>query len=182
MIDDVHSHGRRPPHFRRALSDIASQTFFTMRSHLLFLIFISSLYLANTINSSRRDHVAVAVEESFVVAGYLPDYRAYINVNSTALYLTDMMLFSLTPETIIQRYSVDTALSSSNPSGGCCLSSEHFDLARKARSYKQEHQLTKKIRMLVTIGGGGRSNGFHELLTGSAKLQHHFLNALVALW
>jgi hypothetical protein len=155
-----------------------------MRSHLLFLIFISSLCLANTTNSNSRRHgdFVAAVEESFLVAGYLPDYRAYINVNSTALYLTDMMLFSLTPESIIQRYSVDKEMSSSNPSGGCCLSSEYFDLAHEARAYKQEHQLTKKIRILVTMVGGGRSNGFHELLTGSAKLQYHFLTALVSLW
>jgi hypothetical protein len=147
-----------------------------MRSHLLFLIVISTLCLINTANSN------AAIEESFLVAGYLPDYRAYINVNSTALFLTDMMLFSLTPESIVQRYSVDKVMSSSNPSGGCCLSSEHFDLARKARAYKQEHQLTKKIRILVTMGGGGRSNGFHELVSGSEILQHNFLTALVGLW
>jgi GH18 family chitinase len=124
----------------------------------------------------------VAVVEEFVVAGYLPDYRAYINVNSTTLHLTDMMIFSLTPDSILRRYSNDTVLLSPNQSGRCCLSSEHFDLTRKARAYKQEHQPTEQIRILVTVGGGGRSNGFHELVTGSGKLQRQFIQALVDLW
>lgn len=125
----------------------------------------------------------VAVVEEFVVAGYLPDYRAYINVNSTTLHLTDMMIFSLTPDSILRRYSDDDSFSlSPNQSGRCCLSSEHFDLTRKARAYKQEHQPTEQIRILVTVGGGGRSNGFHELVTGSGKLQRQFIQALVDLW
>lgn len=37
-----------------------------------------------------------ATTEEFIVAGYLPDYRSYINMNVTSLHLTDVMLFSLT--------------------------------------------------------------------------------------
>lgn len=57
----------------------------------------------------------------FVVGGYLPDYRAYINVNATAPFLTDLILFSV------------------KPSGdGCCLGENHYRLAREAQAYKQE--------------------------------------------
>ena len=151
-----------------------------MSMTILLRISMSLLCLAN----HHPHHVvsASAAVKEFVVAGYLPDYRAYINVNSTILHLTDMMIFSLTPDSILRRYSNDTVLLSPNQSGRCCLSSEHFDLTRKARAYKQEHQPTKQIRILVTVGGGGRCDGFHELVTGGAKLQRQFIQAVVGLW
>ena len=59
--------------------------------------------------------------QEFVVGGYLPDYRAYINVNATAPFLTDLILFSI------------------QPSGdGCCLDENHYRLAREAQAYKQK--------------------------------------------
>lgn len=161
-----------------------SPLFIPMRSLLLFLVLTPSLCLSNTNtnNSPRHDDVVAADEESFVVAGYLPDYRAYIDVNSTALFITDLMLFSLTPESIFLGDSDDTVLSSPKQSVRCCLSPEYLDLIRKARSYKKDHQPTEKLRVLVTVGGGGRSNGFQELLKGGEKLQRQFINALVDLW
>ena len=155
-----------------------------MKSRRLVLVLITSLFPINTprqLASAAEDGAAV---EPFVVAGYLPDYRDYINVNATAIHLTDLMLFSLTPESILVRYySGDIILPSSpNQNVECCLSSEHFDTARKAKSYKQQYQPTMNIRILVTIGGGGRSNGYRNIVTGSAKVQRQFIKGLVQLW
>ena len=107
-------------------------------------------------------------DEPFVLSGYLPEYRSYINVNATAIYLTDIMLFSVTPETIISH-------------DGCCLSSDHYDLIRKARSYKMEEK-NEVLRLLVTVGGAGRSNGFANIVGGNAHLQGKFVEELIKLW
>jgi hypothetical protein len=156
-----------------------------MKFNFLVLAIITSLYprLRLVVSATAVDDVnVVADNESFVVGGYLPDYRGYISVNSTAIHLTDLMLFSLTPESILRRYSDETVSTTNQGDGGCCLTSEHFDLTRKARSYKKEHRPTKKIRILVTVGGGGRSSGFKELATGGAKVQRQFIKALIDLW
>ena len=107
-------------------------------------------------------------DEPFVLSGYLPDYRSYINVNATAIHLTDLMLFSVTPETILSN-------------DGCCLSSDHYDLIRKARSYKMEEK-NEVLWLLVTVGGAGRSNGFAEIIGGNAQLQGKFVDGLIKLW
>jgi len=110
--------------------------------------------------------------EAVVVAGYLPDYRAYIDINAAAIHLTDLMLFSMTPESILQQ-------SSSSSPGRCCVSSEHYAKVREARSYARQH--SKKMRVLLTIGGGGRSNGFREVVTGKSEIQRRFLENLLEL-
>jgi len=118
-----------------------------------------------------------AASSSFVIAGYLPDYRSYIDVNATAMHLTDLMLFSLTPESIILRTS------SSSPGEGCCLSSDHYDQIRKARAYKRERRRrsSERIRLLITVGGAGRSDGFRDVVTGKPQIQRQFLKNLVQL-
>ena len=120
-------------------------------------------------------HAASATDvdkDSFVIGGYLPDYRTYINTNATATHLTDLMLFSLTPESVMKQHT----------RGGCCLSSDHYDKVRQARSFKNELQQSKQIRLLLTVGGGGRSDGFGEIVTGSSETQHQFIKKLVQLW
>ena len=118
---------------------------------------------------------------SFVIAGYLPDYRTYININATAPLLNDLMLFSLTPETILE-------YDESSGSGGCCLSSEHFDKFREARAFKKnlldqvEASNKQQLRLLLTVGGGGRSNGFHGIVMGDIDLQRKFAKNLVQVW
>ena len=121
----------------------------------------------------------------FIVGGYLPDYRSYINVNSTAIYLTDIMLFSLTPESILQYYAaIKAGGDTPSDSSGCCLSSHHYEQIRKAKSYKRE-QLQKQrdnvndLRLLLTVGGGGRSNGFADFVVNR---RNEFVNGLVQLW
>jgi len=135
------------------------------------------LVASSQINGSGRNGDAAEAEgdDEFIVAGYLPDYRAYINVNATSLHLTDVMLFSLTPEAVIRH-------SESSSAGGCCLSREHYTLLRKARSYKLLQQTKSRMRMLITIGGGGRSDGFGEIVTGSSSTRHEFLQRLIKIW
>lgn len=100
--------------------------------------------------------------ELFAIAAYLPDYRFYINTNQTAPFLTDLILFSIEP----------TIPSSTSDHYGCCLHPDHFQQARLAVLYKQEQlgqrlpiddrdELGEKLRLWVTIGGGGgRSQQF----------------------
>ena len=69
---------------------------------------------------------------------------------------------------------------SSSATSSCCLSSDHFDKIRSARAYKRQER-DQTIRLLVTIGGGGRSNGFNDVL-GKSNTQAQrklFLDALV---
>ena len=116
--------------------------------------------------------------KDFIIGGYLPDYRSYINVNASAIHLTDLMIFSLTPEAILQ-------YKTSSVGGACCLSSHHFDQARKAKSYKREHNIDGRhpdLRLLLTVGGGGRSNGFDNIVSGSSQVQREFVEALAHVW
>mmetsp|Transcript_23737 Transcript_23737/g.50082 ORF Transcript_23737/g.50082 Transcript_23737/m.50082 type:complete len:372 (+) Transcript_23737:86-1201(+) len=114
-------------------------------------------------------------ELPFVVSGYLPEYRSYININSTSIHLTDLMLFSLTPESLLWP---------SLPS--CCLSADHYDMIRKAKAHKAEQQMhgngsDQTLRLLVTIGGGGRSQGFFDIVTGTPETKKVFLLGLKKL-
>lgn len=86
------------------------------------------------------------------VAGYLPDYRFYIDLNETALHLTDLYLFSV---------QVNASLGD-NMLTQCCLSEEHFVKAKHAAAYKRE-VTGRHLNQWLTIGGGGRSEGFQAL-------------------
>ena len=157
-------------------SGLALLLFATMRFLLLLLIVTAA-----------RTRALDKDDAPFIVGGYLPDYRSYINVNSTAIYLTDIMLFSLTPESILQ---YDAAIKSGGDtpsddnSGGCCLSSHHYEQIRKAKSYKREEQLQQRdnvndLPLLLTVGGGGTSNAFADFVVNH---QNEFVNGLVQLW
>jgi len=119
------------------------------------------------------DLSATATSVPFRVAGYLPDYRFYIDANATAPFLTDMYLFSIEPP----------PCSSSSPKtksllDGCCLDRDKLDVAEKARAYKREQQQRQQqknsaddgdienLKVWVTIGGGGRSDHFLDDLGG----------------
>ena len=137
-----------------------------------------------------------AAKNNFIIGGYLPEYRSYINLNATSIHLTDLILFSLTPESILQ-YSSSTTSSTLS----CCLSSEHYNLMRKAKTYKKEqqqsyqqtninsqtnndnrNQLTPELRLLITVGGGGRSQGFVDVIAGNSQIKKQFLKGLRQLW
>jgi len=105
-----------------------------------------------------------------------------MNINATALHLTDLMLFSLTPQSILQ--SSSSATTATGGGGGCCLSSDHYSKIRLARAYKkeqQEQEHSEKIRLLLTVGGAGRSEGFRDIVTGTPRIQRQFLEKLVQL-
>lgn len=150
-----------------------------MRSSTLSItavILLSLLFRAFT-DSTQHDGGGNRSEElTFVVSGYLPEYRSYININSTSIHLTDLMLFSLTPESLLRP---------SLPS--CCLSADHYDMIRKAKAHKAEQQLNGNgpnqiLRLLVTIGGGGRSQGFVDIVMGTPETKKMFLLGLKKLW
>lgn len=86
------------------------------------------------------------------VAGYLPDYRFYIDVNQTALHLTDLYLFSI---------NVDPSLGD-KMLNSCCLSDDHLLKAKQAAAYKREIS-GRRLALWLTIGGGGRSDGLKAL-------------------
>jgi len=94
------------------------------------------------------------------IAGYLPDYRFYINVNNTAPLLTDLILFSIQP-------NADGTLSS------CCLAPHHYEAARKAVAYHKEQQQSSQsqqpLNLWLTIGGGGRSQFFFSAVRNAPQ-------------
>lgn len=127
-----------------------------------FLLFLICLLQFAAFSFSNADN-------EFIIAGYLPDYRASINLNATLLHLTDVMLFSLTPASVV-----------AGGGSSCCFSKEQFTLVRKARSYKLE-KTKSSIRILITIGGGGRSDGFVDIVSGTSNTRHSFLQGLVKI-
>lgn len=111
----------------------------------------------------------IAKSNDFVVGGYLPEYRSYINLNNTIPYLTDVILFSMTPD-------------NDGTFGSCCLDSHHFEQARQARAYQQTHFPEKqRLKIWVSVGGAGRSNSFAAIVLDPSK-RKAFLNSLRSFW
>jgi len=93
------------------------------------------------------------------------DYRfASDNVNQISLYVTDLILFSISP-------NADGSL------GPCCLYKSHFNTAHIARRQRKRSLCEDSVssdscvgyggeplRLLVSIGGGGRSQNFASLV------------------
>ena len=100
----------------------------------------------------------------FVIAAYFPDYRTYIDVNKPAKYMTDLILFSISPST-----------SGKISDAPCCLQPVHYFMAKEARSYNPD------LRIFVTVGGGVRSGAFAELLS-SEDGRKTFVTELIELW
>ncbi|EEC49496.1 chitinase glycoside hydrolase family 1 [Phaeodactylum tricornutum CCAP 1055/1] len=124
---------------------------------LIIFTFVAFLLLLSFVQSNNTD---------FVVAGYLPDYRFYIDLNQTVLDLTDLLLFSV---------DAKPSLLSDN----CCLHADHFKIVQQARAFKQKEQ-SRDLRVWLTIGGAGRSSGFPALF-GDTERQKTFLQKLIDL-
>lgn len=129
-----------------------------------FLLRLTTLVVAFTLSLR---HVN-AHQDDFSVAAYLPDYRFYINVNATAYFLTDLILFSIQPSL------------SDDLSKGCCLSKDHYRIARQARAYKRE-QGHGELRLWVAVGGGGRSDAFAIIAPDKDK-RTKLIDQLIELW
>ncbi|EJK60444.1 hypothetical protein THAOC_19205 [Thalassiosira oceanica] len=85
---------------------------------------VTLVAIALLIYSSLAIHCsAAAPPEEFVIAGYLPDYRSYIDADRGSVHLTDLIVFSLSPRTVL-KYEGGV------PRDGCCLEGRHFDQAR----------------------------------------------------
>ena len=103
----------------------------TMRSIVaLFLVSTSSLLV-------RGDN------DTMVIGGYMPDYRSSMDMTSAALNMTDLILFSVSPD---PDGSID---------GTCCLHKDIYKKARDARTKKSEP--TKDSPVVITNGSYGES-------------------------
>jgi chitinase len=135
-----------------------------------------SLYLVSFWNRSISNSVVGATrivdeakEDDFVVGGYLPNYRfggggGGIDLNRTALALTDLYLFS----SDLDPFAADAEhLLSHQNSALCCLDSQvHWSKAFQAKAYKAEQQVDNgDLKLWLTVGGGGRSMGLSKLFT-----------------
>lgn len=114
--------------------------------------------------------LTVYTRAEFIVAGYLPDYRSYVNVNNTATLLTDLILFSIEPNGVSDANRLE---------GQCCLGESHYKLAREARKHRS-HFIRTPLKLWVSIGGAGRSSGFKNLVSSESK-QVSFVRNLVGL-
>lgn len=112
--------------------------------------------------------------DDFIIAGYLPGYRSYINVNNTARLLTDLILFSIEPNNLGEL------------EGGCCLEESHYQLARDARAHKKEHYYyyvsnnKEQLKLWISIGGAGRSDAFRHIAANKSK-RATFIQNLISL-
>jgi chitinase len=102
-------------------------------------------------------------QDGMIIAGYLPDYRSYINVDEAANFLSDLILFSLSPES-----------SGEINDSSCCLDKSHYEKGRQARV------INPNLSILVSVGGGGRSNAFAKL-SSSEHGRHRLITDLIKL-
>lgn len=121
---------------------------------LCLCLFVIILLFADFVGANHGDKK----EPTFWIAGYLPDYRFYIDVNETVPFLTDLILFSASTN--------DDSLTT------CCLTKDHFQIARQARAYKEQHLedvgTGTPLKLWLTVGGGGRSNHFLDRVGGTS--------------
>jgi len=115
-----------------------------------------------------------------VLAAYLPDYRFAANLNSLALHVTDLILFSISP-------NADGSIGLTSGKSTCCLSTSNYLVARAARRHKRRSCQGStscaggsKLRLLVSVGGGGRSQNFASLVA-NADNRSRFVEEILEL-
>ena len=136
-----------------------------LQGYRFLLVLVLSLKVTLTFGTEIESQSSSDSAE-FVVAGYLPNYRSYINVNNTALLLTDLILFSVEPD-------------SNGNLNGCCLDTSHYQLAQDARTHKKQVS-SIPLRLWVSIGGAGRSESLSTLLS-NPSLTRILIQNLIAL-
>ncbi len=130
-----------------------------MRRRSKLQVFLSVFCFVLLLNQS----VLCQQQHGPVIAGYLPDYRNYINIDKPSKFLTDLILFSISPN------------ASGSINDSCCLDRSHYQKAREARKGNGD------LNILVSIGGGGRSNSFSQL-SSSPKSRGKLIRELIKLW
>ena len=116
---------------------------------LLLVLLLCCIYL------SSADLKIRPVKKDFAVISYLPDYRFYIEVDDLALHVTDIILFSVAP--------------SSTGDLTYYLTPSNFRAAQHARRAKASYNPSSpRLRLLLTVGGAGRSQHFLSSSSDSA--------------
>jgi Glycosyl hydrolases family 18 len=129
---------------------------------------------------------------TFVVAGYLPDYRLFhVDLPPIMAALTDVLLFSLevSATSVMMMTSVAANDDDFFPNDDepqkqqqkavypCCWRINHFERTRSAwHDQKQDN----RPRLWLVVGGGGRSSGFASLFE-SRDRRAAWISALLAL-
>jgi len=122
------------------------------------------IHAAEASSSSKQKQ---SKNEPFIIAGYWPDYRTYIDIQtSSRQILTDIILFSIEPNT---SKAIDS-------DGVCCVGKEQYEKARMAR-----RNSNSSTNLLVSVGGGGRSNAMREI-TSSKEQRRKLIRELHNLW
>lgn len=128
-----------------------------------FLLLLLALHLLpQTFGAQEND-------EQFLISAYVPDYRiAAVNLNASAPYLTDLILFSIQPH-------------SRGFISGCCLEDSHYEKSRQAKEYKKQIKPGSiPLRLWVSVGGGGRSEAL-PVIAGDEKRRGRMLENLIKL-
>lgn len=116
-----------------------------MRSVAILLVFS---FLHNAPMRCRASPTSSEEKTPLVIGGYLPEYRFYIDLEMAVSHLSDLILFSVEPR-------ADGSIRDA-----CCLDKSHFSRARKSR---RDSESKHSPRLLVSVGGAGRSNSFPSL-------------------
>lgn len=116
-----------------------------------------------------RDGEDLDVSPMPILAGYFPDYRAYIDIGTSTPHMTDLILFSIQP-------NLDGSVDGSKV---CCLSGEHYETSRMAK--KRPRANRRSMNVLVSVGGAGRSDAFASISSNEGR-RGTFIRNLKALW
>ena len=111
-----------------------------------------------------------------VIVGYVPEYRTGIDWNFYSQYVTDLILFSveplpdgdLKPYFPIDDEGPDSTLITAHRARNATIGSSHLPLDMQSTG----------IRLLLCVGGAGRSSNF-PVVTSTKLKRLHFINNLI---
>ena len=143
-----------------------------MNGPTMMLLLVGSICFLqkHVTRAALKDTNTIKKEYDFIISGYWPDYRSYIDIKKSAALMTDLILFSIEP--------VD-AKSSLHRDEVCCLGEEHYGKARRARDEVAIKNRT--LNIWVSVGGAGRSRSFRRI-TASRDARARFIRNLEDLW